>query len=118
MDFFTVVYSNPLYYIGALLAAYGAMGFVRFMSGAFTGAHHTIMLDGHRDHMNHYRHRIRQGLGFMVEAFFVWEIIRLLGDWLSGNPITNGGIVTFMVVLYILVLIGSLITGTKPEAAH
>ena len=118
MDFFSSFYADPLYFIGVVLSVYAAFGFVYFLAGLLPGSHHVILIDGHDGHMSHYRHRIAVGLGLMVEAFIVWEIVRLIADALAGKPVTNGGLVAFVIVAYIIILILSKITGTKPPAGH
>ncbi len=118
MDLFSLIYANPLYVLGIILAVYAAFGFVYFLAGVLPGIHHAILMDYHKEHMAHYRHRAAAGLGLMVEAFMVWEILVLVANWLVGEPVTNGGLVGFLITVYILILILSFITGSKPKTGH
>lgn len=119
MDIFASIYSNPVYYLGVALALYGAIGVVYFIAGIFTGIHHAILLDGHTEHMGHYRHRVRRGIGIMLEALLIWEIIRLVNDWIMGNEVTNGGLVVWMLAVYVAVIIfGYLVPSSRPKDEH
>jgi hypothetical protein len=107
MDIFTLVASDPFYYIGVMFALVGAFGFVLMLSGAAPAAKHLLLHDGHKEHMDHYRHRASSGVAILVEAFFLWEIIRMFGDLIGGKTVTNFGIVAFMVILFGLIWLGS-----------
>ncbi len=115
----TLIYSDPFYYIGVAIACVAAFGFVYFLAGALPAMPHLILHDGHDEHMDHYRHRVYKGAGLMVEMFFVWEVIRLGADLITGRPVTNFGLVSFMVILYIIAVLGGLLqkklTGKAPK---
>lgn len=78
--------ANPVYYIEAALALAAAIGFVWFLRGFFSGIWHVILIDGHDEHMGHYRDRVTWGFLFLLYLFIIWEILRWIGGFFIFTP--------------------------------
>jgi hypothetical protein len=80
MEFLWVsLFADPVFYIGAALAAMGAMGFVFLLAG-MSGLGHAIKENYHIDHLKHQRVRAVWGLYLMVAAYLAWKLV----EWIAS----------------------------------
>lgn len=70
--------SDPLYYIGMVLAAAGAGAFLLFMRGFASGVGNLFHMHGHEGHLEHARVRIVWGLYLCMLLLGVWQILRVI----------------------------------------
>jgi len=97
-------YAHPMYFIGVVFAAIGAMGFGLFISGFFPGLPHFFTLSSHDEHQEHYRIRCVRGTMILVHIFILWEIVRLVASWFTGGSV-DPSIVLGLIITYIIVMI-------------
>lgn len=99
-------YAHPMYFIGLVFALLGAMGVGFFFAGFFPGLPHLFTLSAHEEHQDHYRDRIVRGTMLVIHVFILWEIVRLVGSWITGEyvdpSIAIGLVATYLIVLIIL----------------
>lgn len=76
--FFDGVFSDPIFYLGALLAGTAAFGFVVLLSGFFPGIVPALKESGNIEHLKHQRTRAVWGLYLMIAAFIIWQLVRWL----------------------------------------
>ncbi len=106
--FLDAFYQNPLAFIGAIFACLGAFGAGLFFAGFFPGLPHLFTQSGHDEHQDHFRVRIVRGTFILVHAFILWEIVRLIGNWLMGqavDPSIAGGLIVMYVIIMVILSI-------------
>lgn len=74
-------FAHPLFYIGALFAFAGAMGFLIYLRGFIGGIGNVFTMAGHVEHVEHANVRAVWGLAILTTTFVVWEIFRLITGW-------------------------------------
>ena len=105
------VSSDPLYYIGAILAFWAAIGFLTFLRGLLSGLPHFFKYDGNDGTLPNHRHRAIWGVVILTSAFGLWELTR----W-SASLITGSGdalSIWFILLLTIFIWLPPLWTYTK-----
>lgn len=106
-----------MYFIGFVFAIIGAMGVGLFFAGLFPGLPHLFTLSTHDGHQDHYRVRIVWGTLILIHVFILWEVVRLVGSWFTGevvDPSIAGGLVsTYLIVMIILTISFALAESVK-----
>ena len=74
----TAVASNPLYYIGCLLALGAVVGVLYFTQGISLGVKNLITLSEESHHVEHAHTHGLQGLYLVMVVFGIWEILRVI----------------------------------------
>src|SRR5512135_3103430 len=97
-------YAHPMYFNGLVFALFGAMGFGMFAAGFFPGLPHLFTLSSHEGHHEHFRVRAMRGALLLVHVFIAWEIVRLVGSWITGESV-DPTIATGLVVTYVFVIV-------------
>lgn len=75
--------SDPLWYIGFLLATLAALAFLVFLRGFLSGVPHFFTLSSHDEHIHHHRVRVTWGFFLLLFLFILWQVIRWLADLLT-----------------------------------
>lgn len=86
-DFALHIVSDPVLYIGYLLAAAGAAGVLLFFAGFFGSIKHLFTYSESASHMDHARTRALFGLYLAMVSLGVWESIRLVLGQVPGSTI-------------------------------
>lgn len=106
-----------MYFIGFAFAAMACMGVGLFFAGLFPGLPHLFTLSTHDGHQDHYRVRIVWGTLILIHVFILWEIVRLVGSWFTGEVVDSGiaiGLVsTYLTVMAILTIAFALTESVK-----
>lgn len=74
--FAAALVSDPMWFIGLLLATLGALGFLTFLRGFLSGVPHFFTLSTDDEHLQHHRVRTTWGFWIMVFVFIVWSLLR------------------------------------------
>lgn len=82
--FFDSVYANPYLTLAGAFAFFAAISFLLFLRGFFSGIIPVFTIEGHEGHMLEHRVRAVWGLMLLLALFTIWEIVRVLGAFLSG----------------------------------
>lgn len=98
------LYAHPMYFIGLVFTILGGMGVGLFFAGLFPGLPHLFTLSTHDGHQDHYRVRIVWGTLILIHVFILWEIVRLVGSWFTGETV-DPGIATGLVSTYFIIMI-------------
>lgn len=83
--FWNVLYGNPLYYVGLLLAFWAAIGFLTFVRGFFSGVPHLFTYDGDDEYLSEHRVRAFWGPAIILSAWGTWELVRWISMVFSGT---------------------------------
>ena len=103
MDYWlSSLYTDPLYWVGALCALGASIGIIMFFSGLVPGIFHMIGNNGNYEHTSHQRARAVWGIYILGVTFVVWEIIRLVFVDFSGALYFALGVVVLVVVGWLL----------------
>ena len=75
--------SDPVWYIGLVLAFLGALAFLVFLRGFLSGTPHLFTLSGHDEHIAHHRVRITWGVWSLLILYIIWRVVVWLADLLT-----------------------------------
>lgn len=100
-----------MYFIGFVFALLGGMGAGFFFAGLFPGMPHLFTLSAHDGHQGHYRVRIVRGTMLLIHLFILWEIVRLVGSWFTGEQVDPGIAVSLVMTYLIVVILFSIFFG-------
>lgn len=78
--FLTSFWSDPLWYIGALLAFAAALAFLTFLRGFLSGFPHFFTLSSHDEHQHHHRVRVMWGFMLLVVIYLAWRLLSWFGS--------------------------------------
>lgn len=99
------IISDPLFYIGAIVAAIAVFGFLVYLRGFLAGVGHILLNDGHAEHQAEAQVRTAWGFLILLYMVLIWEIIRALGGWFGygdGNPMNAIWLVIVLLIISFL----------------
>ena len=97
------IVTNPLFFIGAILAFIACIGFLIFLRGFLLGLTHLFYIDGHDMHTQEARVRSTWGAIMMINMFVVWVVVRAIATVVGHDTADLGKTTKILVVYAILV---------------
>ena len=88
--FFEFLYADPYISLAYLFAAFGAGALLLLVRGVFSSLRYIFTLDGHEEHMEHWRLDAVWGVLLLFALFTAWQGVRLIASFFTGDPGPSG----------------------------
>jgi hypothetical protein len=82
---YTAFFADPVYYIGAIFALFGAWGLILILMGIGSGMQHIFTYNESESHMAHVRTRALWGVLMLMATWGFWELFRVI---IGQAPVT------------------------------
>lgn len=100
--FFEFLYADPYLSLGYLFAAFGALALLLLVRGFFSSLRYIFTMDGHEEHMEHWRFDAIWGVLLLFALFTVWQGVRIIAGFFTGDAGPSGSTLITLAVVWTL----------------